>query len=91
MNTYIFLTLASIFLILLLPSVDTQRYYYHSGGNNRNQYREPPPKKKGPPKDELYGLLKIDRKSTPQQIKRAFKKLAIENHPDKAVPLIELY
>lgn len=82
MNTHISLILAFILLSLLLPNVSSQGWYNH-GGNRRGYYREPPPKKKGPPKDELYGLLKIDRRSDARQIKRAFKKLALENHPDK--------
>lgn len=33
--------------------------------------------------EDLYGILGVSKNSTPDEIKKAFKKLAIANHPDK--------
>ena len=32
---------------------------------------------------DYYKILKIDRNATPEQIKKAFRKLALKWHPDK--------
>lgn len=41
----------------------------------------------GPPKDvdnkKFYDLLGVDQKASMDEIKKAFRKLALKNHPDR--------
>jgi len=42
---------------------------------------------RGPPKEvdnsRLYEILKVDKKATPDEIKKSFRRIALKEHPDK--------
>ena len=59
----------SLILLFIVFIVSTQLSYFsvECGANN----------------DELYNLLGVSKTATTKQIRIAFKKLALEKHPDK--------
>jgi hypothetical protein len=80
-------------IMLLIIGPVCSHYYYHQGGGGHyghqghhghgHGYRDP---NKHKDKPEYYSVLGLPKGSPQAKIKKAFKKIAIDFHPDRAPP-----
>lgn len=83
------------FILLLIVGPVFSNYHYHQGGGGHyghgghghghhgHGYRDP---NKHKDKPEYYSVLGVPKGSPLPKIKKAFKKIAIDFHPDRAPP-----
>ena len=64
----------------LIRMVEAQRHF-HQGGNGQNNGQSA--QQKATSIDDSYDVLGMDKSATDKEIKRAYRKLMSQNHPDK--------
>ena len=71
----------------VLVQAQHRQYYQHGGGGQRQggggQRQQQQQRKKEPEGEDYYKVMGVRRDATEDEIKKAFKKLAIKYHPDK--------
>lgn len=72
----------ALIVVFLLSELCLTYYQHHHGHHSHRGHHHPPPPKKNLP--EYYSLLGVPLRSDIKVVKRAFKKMAIKFHPDKA-------
>lgn len=74
-----FIWLAAAVLLCSTVCVEAARRSHYSNGNRQQQQQ----RRRGPREDDFYALLGVKKTASSKAIKSAYRKLALELHPDK--------